>query len=225
MEQPGRDPDTLRRALADLAWINGALGGHAVVLRELRALLPFLPARVRILDLGTGYADAPRAIVRWARRRGLAVEIEALDRQAQIVALAREACRGFPEIRVVLGDALQLAHRDGAADVVLASLLLHHMEAEEPVRLLGEMHRVARRAVIVNDLRRGRLPLLLTCAGLRVLSREPLIRHDGGLSVRRAFTPREALALARRAGWANARVSRHPLFRMAVVAVKPTPRP
>jgi hypothetical protein len=220
MDAPGLDPAVLRRTLTDLAWINRVLGGSRVVLHELAPLVGGLPSPVRILDVGTGYADIPRAIVRWARRRGIAVEIEALDRNPEIVGLARDACREYPEVRVHVGDALALLHGAGAADVAVASLLLHHMESDEPVRLLRGLHRAASRVVIVNDLRRGWLPLAATWAGLRLLSGEPLIRHDGPLSVRRAFTPGEALALARQAGWARARVSRYPLFRMALVTEK-----
>jgi SAM-dependent methyltransferase len=220
MDAPGLDPALLRRTLIDLAWINRTLGGSRVVLKELAPLLGRLPSPVRILDVGTGYADIPRAIARWARRRGIGVEIEALDRSPEIVGLARQACRDYPEIRVRPGDGLALPHGAGAAHVTLASLLLHHMEGDEPVRLLRGLYKAASRAVIVNDLRRGRLALAATWTGLRLLSGEPLIRHDGPLSVRRAFTPGEALALAREAGWARPRVSRYPLFRMALVAEK-----
>jgi hypothetical protein len=56
------------------------------------------------------------------------------------------------------------------------------------------MARVARRGVIVNDLSRGRLAL----AGARVmtslLTRHRLTRHDGPLSVQRAYTIKEMRA-------------------------------
>jgi hypothetical protein len=223
MDAPGLDPALLHRTLTDLAWINRALGGVRLVLRELARVMRDPPSPVRILDVGTGYADIPRAIACWARRRGVAVEIEALDRSPEIVRLAREACRHYPEIRVRVGDALGLRHGVGPAHVVLSSLLLHHMEGDEPVRLLRGLDRAASRAVIVNDLRRGWLALGATWAGLRLLSAEPLIRHDGPLSVRRAFTPAEALALAREAGWARPRVARYAVFRMALVTEKDGP--
>ena len=94
------------------------------------------------------------------------------------------------------------------------------MEGEEQVRLLRELYRVASRAVVVNDLRRGRWPFLVTWAALHILSRNRLIHHDGPLSVRRSFLPAELLALARRAGWKRARVSRHAFFRLALVGEK-----
>jgi hypothetical protein len=220
MDLADADPAELHRALRDLARINRWFGGARLVLRH---LAPFLRGRgtpVRMLDVGTGFADVPRAIARWARRQGLSVTIEGLDHHDRILALAREACAPYPEIRLRQADALSLPYPEGSFEVALASLLLHHMEAGEQVRLLRELYRVARRAVLVNDLRRGSWPFLATWMSLHVLSPSRLIRHDGPLSVRRAFLPGELLALAREAGWEHARVSRHAFFRLALVGEK-----
>ena len=62
------------------------------------------------------------------------------------------------------------------------------------------MRRVARRGVIVNDLVRGWFGYLGAWLLTRVLSDNPLTRHDGPLSVRRAYTPVEMARLAERAG-------------------------
>jgi SAM-dependent methyltransferase len=220
IDLPGTDSREMAQTLRDLAWINRYLGGTRVVLRELPPLLEGLPPPVRILDVATGFADIPRAIVRWARGRGLAVEVEAVDRGPQVLELAREACAGHPQIRLREGDALDLPYPDGSFDVALASLVLHHMEGDAPARLLGELHRVARRGVLVNDLRRGRWPHAVTWACLHAVSRNRLIRNDGPLSIRRGFLERDLLDLARAAGWKEAQARRHPFFRLALVGRK-----
>jgi SAM-dependent methyltransferase len=220
MDLPDADPGELARTLADLAWINGHLGGTRLVLHHLATLLRGQTPPVRILDVGTGYADVPRAILRWGQRRGLSIEVEAVDRHEQIVRLAQGASAAFPGIRIRTGDALSLPYPEASFDIVLASLLLHHMEGEEQVRLLRELYRVARRGILVNDLRRGRWPFLVTWASLRIVSRSHLIHHDGPLSVRRGFRSAELLVLAQEAGWKRARVSRHPFFRLALVGEK-----
>lgn len=220
MDLPGADRDELARTLNDLAWINRWLGGTRLVRTELPPLFHGLRGPIRILDVATGYADIPRAIVSWGRRRRLAIEVEGLDHHDQILALARQASATSPEIRLRQANALDLPYPDGHFDVVLASLVLHHMEGEEQVRLLRELYRVARRAVLVNDLRRGRWAFLITWASLHVVSRSRLIHHDGPLSIRRGFLPEELLALAREAGWATAHVSRHSFFRLALVGEK-----
>jgi 2-polyprenyl-3-methyl-5-hydroxy-6-metoxy-1,4-benzoquinol methylase len=220
MESPDADPTELAQALRGLAGINRYLGGVRVIRGQLAALLPVFPAPLRILDVGTGFADIPRALVRWARRHKCPFEVEAVDRHARILELAQRACAGYPEIRLQRADALMLPFPDGSFDVVLASLILHHMEGSEPIRFLRELDRVACRAVIVNDLRRGRWPFVVTWASLRFLSRSRLHHHDGPLSIRRAFLPEELRDLALTAGWTGPRVSRHAFFRLALVERK-----
>lgn len=224
MDLPCADLDELARTLEDLAWINRRLGGTRLVCNRLASLLHRLPPPIRILDVATGYADVPRAIVCWGRRRGLPIQIEAIDSHAQILELARQASQAYPEIHIRQGDALTLPYPDGSFDVVLASLILHHTEGEAQARLLRELYRVARSFVVVNDLRRGRLPFLVTWVSLRLVSRSRVIHHDGPVSVRRGFLVGELLALAREAGWAQARVSRHAFFRLALIGEKLKPQ-
>jgi 2-polyprenyl-3-methyl-5-hydroxy-6-metoxy-1,4-benzoquinol methylase len=221
MDLPDADPCELAHTLTDLAWINRWLGGMRLIRAHLPSLLDGTAASLRILDVGTGYADVPRAVARWGRRCGLPVEIEGVDHREQIVRLAQEASAPYPEIRIRRAEALSLPYPEGSFHVVLASLVLHHMEGEDQVQFLRELYRVASHAVLVNDLRRGRWPFLVTWAALHIVSRNRLIHHDGPLSVRRSFLPAELLALARRAGWKQAGVSHHPFFRLALVAEKP----
>lgn len=220
MDLPDADPDELRRTLQDLAWINRWSGGTRLVRRHLASLLDGRPGPIRILDVATGSADIPRAIAGWARRRGLPVRIEAIDHHDRILSLARPASAAYPEIRLRRADALSLPYAEGGFDLVLASLILHHMEGSDQVRLLRELYRVAKGAVLVNDLRRGYWPLLVTWGSLHLVSRSRLIHHDGPLSVHRGFLPGELAALARAAGWERVRVSRHAFFRLALIGEK-----
>ena len=209
MDRPGVEPAELVRALRDLAWINRTFGGTRAVLVHLAAALPAIPLPVHLLDVGTGYADLPRAVVRWARRRRRAVRIDAIDHHEGIRRCAEQACRDYPEIWLGSGDACALPYPDRSVDVAIASQLLHHMEGEGPIQLLRELHRVARYGVVVGALRRGVWPILAPFGALRLVSRSPLIRHDGPLSVRRGFLPREMIALAEAAGWRAPQVFRH----------------
>jgi hypothetical protein len=61
------------------------------------------------------------------------------------------------------------------------------------------MARAARLAV-VSDLLRTRLSLALVWLATRVLRLHPVSRHDGPLSVRRAYSPDELIVLAEKAG-------------------------
>lgn len=223
MDAPDQDRGELERSLADLRGVNRWLGGTRVVLRHLSALLARHPrASYRLLDVATGGGDIPLAVTRWARSRGLEVEVVATDLHPATLDFARRQTAGDPDVRVEAADALDLPYGDGAFDVALCSTALHHFDdAADAARVLRELHRVARIGVIVNDLARSRPALL----GARLLAAtfwraHPVTRHDGPLSVRRAFTPAELRALAARAGLSNARVRAHFAFRLSLVAEK-----
>jgi len=218
LDEPGHDPRELEESLGHVAAVNRWLGGTRAVLRHVLPLLS--PDRAtHILDVGTGAADIPRAIVHAARRRHLAVRIVAADVHPQILDIARRTSAAYPEITVERADALALPYPDDAFDIALLTLTLHHFEGEDQETALRELARVARRAIVVNELLRSRANYL----GARLLAatvwrRNRLTRHDGPLSVLRAFTAPELLALARNAGLRDARVHRHFFQRLVLVA-------
>jgi hypothetical protein len=98
--------------------------------------------------------------------------------------------------------------------------VLHHFSEEDAVRLLREMGRVTRQALIVNDLRRSPTALVLIWLITRFV-RSRMTRYDGPLSVRRAFTLEEMRRLAHAAGLHGARVTPQPFFRQALVYERP----
>lgn len=219
MDEPGVDPIELSRSLDDIRAVNRWLGGTRMVLRHLDRLLRPRPAeRVRILDVATGSADIPLAIARWARERGIPVEVRATDFHPGTLEVARRRAASDPAVRVEAADALALPYGDGAFHIALCCTALHHFDTPDAVRVLRELGRVASLGVIVSDLRRSRPGWL----GARLLAatvwrRNPVTRHDGPLSVRRSFTPAELREVARAAGL-RARVHTHPFARLSLVA-------
>jgi ubiquinone/menaquinone biosynthesis C-methylase UbiE len=119
------------------------------------------------------------------------------------------------------GDAFRLPFRDRAFDFVFCSLFLHHFADEQAVALLREMHRVARRALLLCDLERHVLSWCFLPASRPLFGWHWITMHDGPISVRAAFTVEELAKLAARAGAHNAEVRRHrPAFRLSLVARK-----
>src|SRR6266567_4862709 len=100
MDRPGTDRAFLREELQTLESFNQRLGGHRLVLDYVKQFVGSAEtASLSILDLGTGAADIPRAIVAWARQRQLSIIITAVDGNPKILQIAQELCRGWPEIR------------------------------------------------------------------------------------------------------------------------------
>jgi SAM-dependent methyltransferase len=185
--------DELSANLADLARLNRLPGGAGASRAAIRALLG--PKRTaEILDVGTGSADLPVAFAAegWT--------VVGLDADPAVAARARERVAGREGVRVVDGDARSLPFDTGGVDVVHASLLLHHLDPPSAVAALREMARVARIGVVVNDLRRGWLAMLATGVAVAALGTCRTTRHDGLLSVRRAYTVPELDGLLADAG-------------------------
>jgi SAM-dependent methyltransferase len=204
--------------LRDIRRANRWFGGTRAVVRGIRdsglGNRGAAGRPVTILDLATGSADIPLAIAELARREGWRVAVTATDVQPAVLAVARAAERpGL--LRVEAADARDLPYADASFDVVTLSLALHHFEPDDAARVLREMRRVGRQ-LIVNDLERSRPGLAAAWLFAHLLTRNRLTRHDAPLSVRRAYTPAEALALARAAGWNAARVRRAQPFRFVL---------
>jgi SAM-dependent methyltransferase len=201
--------DEMDRALGFLAMTNRWFGGTRVVLRRLEAWSRrWDPAStITLLDAGCGAADIPIAVARWARRRGFKVDIMAVDLVPEAVAVARQRVAAWPEISPRVGDVRTLPAC--SFDYVLASLFLHHMPPAATPAALVALARLARRGLIVSDLERS-LPGYFAVSALAAVAGNRVVKHDGPLSVRRAFTVDELDALAREAAlpWLAARRER-----------------
>jgi len=218
MDLPGQDLALVEGCLGDLGRLNRFSGGVHLTIGALGRLTRDLApgAGLEIVDLATGGGDFPRAMATWAGRRGLRARVLATDLNPQILGLA--ARDAPPGVEFAVADARRLPFDDGAFDVATCSLLLHHLEPDDAVAMLEEMRRVARRGVIVNDLVRSWVGYLGGLVVPRMMSKNPLFRHDAPLSVRRAYTRGEMAALAARAGLGPVVFRGLPGYRVAMTA-------
>ncbi len=217
MEQPGNSPPEIERTLREIRWVNRSLGGSRALLRGIGGFLEEAPPGegLEILDVGTGGGDLAARMVEEGRSRGLRVRVTAVDRDPVAAALA---ARETPEgVRVLRADAFALPFPDRSFDLVTASLFLHHFRPPEASALLASFLRLARRGVVINELRRHRIPWAFISVAARARQRSPMFVHDSALSVLRGFTAAELLALARDAGSPRARLERSFPFRLVLI--------
>jgi 2-polyprenyl-3-methyl-5-hydroxy-6-metoxy-1,4-benzoquinol methylase len=193
-------------ALERINWLSGSAGILWPAIRDLAREQGRAP--LSLLDVASGAGDIPLRLWRKARRAGIALEVHGCDRSSHAVHFATQRARSAQaDVQFHQLDAL----KDPFArdyDIVTSSLFLHHLEADQAVELLRRMFAAARRLVLVNDLHRCRSGFVLAWVGARLLSRSPVAHVDAPRSVEGAFTPQEALDLARRAGWQDASVAR-----------------
>lgn len=205
--------DVYAAVVADLARVN-------VVTMAARPTLRFLARaargtdRLRILDVGFGDGDMLRRIARWAAKRRLPVELVGVDLNPRSEAAARAHTPPELPIRWITGDYADLA--GGGWDVILSSLVAHHMTHDQLIAFLRFMETEARRGWLVNDLHRhgfahAGFPLLA-----RIARWHPIVRHDGTLSIARSYRPAEWPPLLAEAGISHARVFRAFPFRLCV---------
>jgi ubiquinone/menaquinone biosynthesis C-methylase UbiE len=201
-------PAEVERSLADLRRINRWLGGRAVLLDllEREARRAGLEA-FSLLDVGAGSGDQGAVVL----KRFPGARVVLCDLKPEHLRRAK-----FPS---VAASADRLPFRDRAFDFVAMSQLIHQFRDEEVIAVLRSMGRVARRAVIVNDLERHWLPLLFIRAAAPIFARSRVTKHDAPASIQQGFHPDELTRLAREAGLADSRVRRHlPWFRLSLVA-------
>jgi SAM-dependent methyltransferase len=208
------DPPERAASLADIDRLNSWFGGYALSLRAIRRLAAEVPRDrpLRVIDVGGGTAAFAVRVAEWARRSGRAVRVVVVDRDPAALGFARAAVARYPEILLVRADAAALPCRERAADIVTSALTLHHLEPAQAAVGLREMAAAARIAVVVNDLLRRRLSLGLVWLATRLLGCHPISRHDGPLSVRRAYSRNELQALAEKAGARRLTIREYPVL-------------
>lgn len=214
-------PARYARVLADLSRINAL----TLAARPTLGFLDRVAARGvgtrpwRILDVGFGSGDMLARIDRWGTRRGVALDLVGIDLNPNSAPVA--AARLGARAQLVAGDYRDLAGQGW--DIVLSSLVTHHMSAAQRREFLRFMDAESARGWLVNDLHRQRLPFAgypLLAALARV---DPIVRRDGQLSVGRSFRRAEwqaMLADALPETAAHARIFRSFPYRLCVERIR-----
>lgn len=208
MDAPDADPVLLARSLTFIRRVNALLGYTRTTIGHLEQFSRRWRRgeTIRIIDLATGSADIPRAILRWADREGWDVRIVGVDLHAATARAAR-AGNADPRLQIVRADVLDLPFVDGSFDYALTAMFLHHLDDDVAVRVLAAMGRVARRGVIAADLLRHRRAY--AWISLFTLFANPMVRHDARVSVAQAYTRPEVLRMREAAGLGFANYHRH----------------
>lgn len=183
-----------------------------------RPTLAFLDRAVtgsfRLLDVGYGDGGMLRRIAHWAQRRGIACELVGIDLNARSAAVAQARTDPALHIDYRTGDYAALAHEPW--DIIVSSLVTHHMDDAERLAFLRFMEDRARMGWFVNDLHRHGFayrgyPLLA-----RLLGVHRIVRQDGQLSIARSFVDAEWRDMLAAARIGDARIARSFPFRLCV---------
>ncbi|HVY33342.1 MAG TPA: methyltransferase domain-containing protein [Caulobacteraceae bacterium] len=222
MDDDAVDFDTFAGCLRDLAKVNVVTLAH-------RPTLAFLAQLARtgrwpkdrplsVVDVGSGYGDGLRAIQHWASRRGLDINLTGLDRNPWSAQAAQAASGPHSPIAWLTSDVFDYA---GEPDVIISSLFTHHLDDWQLTRFLGLMDRRAQIGWLVNDLLRSPVAY----CGFTLLSQlmrwHPFVRHDGPVSILRAFRPADWRRYLKEAQVEGAQVRRRFPLRLCVAKLQP----
>jgi len=208
LDEDDVDPRELERALGFIRKINSALGYTRSIIHHLKRFSrTWKPdQRIHIVDLATGSADIPRAILRWAAANNFDVHVVGVDRH-HVTARAAATQNHDPRLKIVQADVFALPFADQTFDYALTAMFLHHLDEEGIVAVLKSMDRLARRGIIAADLLRHRRAYLWI--KLFTMFSSPMIRHDATVSVAQALSAPEVLALRDRACLSYATLHHH----------------
>lgn len=206
MDDPSLDPALLRDALTGLGRLNTVSMAGPLLWRVVATEARRADKVIRVLDVGCAGGEWVVGAAARAARSGLRAEFSGCDFNPALIAMAGERahaaglrCSFFVHDIIRAGDLDEY-------DVVMSSLMLHHLSDRDARFALSAMRAASRGLVVVNDLVRSRLNLSMVGAASRTLTRSPVVRTDALLSVRAAFTRRELLQLAAQSGLQGARI-------------------
>jgi methyltransferase family protein len=199
LDDPCADPAAVRKELRDIARLNRLFGGTRAVVRELEKVFKKAGKREEgsgngaawtLLDVGTGLGDIPRAAAVAARRHGITLRLVGVELN-RAAAVAARGVDGVERLALILADGGALPLRPRSVDIVIASQVLHHLPHDVAVRWIANLGALARRAVILADLRRSRVAMAALWLVSYPLGFGAVTRHDGILSLRRGYTRAE----------------------------------
>jgi 2-polyprenyl-3-methyl-5-hydroxy-6-metoxy-1,4-benzoquinol methylase len=184
--------EAFRDCVRDIAATTRLTLAYAPTLRFVEQATKHLPERrgaLHIVDVGSGGGDVLRRLALWARRRNVPLQLTGIDLNPHATRAAREFSAANPvygSIQWTTGDVFTHAGTQ-SPDLVVSSLVTHHMRDDEIVRFLRWMERHARLGWFISDLVRSPRSYQLFRLLSRTMRWHPFVQHDGLVSIRRAL--------------------------------------
>jgi len=217
--------EEFRACLVDLERVNGWTFTFRPVVAFLDRLMREgkLPSDrpIAIVDIGSGYGGLLRGIDSWASRRGLTVDLVGIDLNPWSAKAAAEATAPGRPIRWLTSDLFDY-RPEGGIDLVVSSQFTHHLDDAQLVRFIRWMESTTRVGWFVGDLHRHWLPYHFFRIWSGLMGWHRFVRHDGPVSISRAFVPTDWRRLLAEAGVpeAAAKIAWSMPFRLCVSRIK-----
>ncbi len=219
MDDLGYHEQIVFQTLRELDFINQWLGGNAVALNALDVVLSPIPKEknISIADLGCGSGEMLRLIAKKTFRENRKVQLTGIDANPYIIDYAKKQSNGLGNLNFETLDIFSNDFRSQCFDVIMATLFLHHFSDEELISLFRSLKKQAKAGIIVNDIHRHPLAYYAIKGLTSLFSKSSMVKFDAPLSVLRAFTRNELMAILEKAGIADYQLNWKWAFRWQLI--------
>lgn len=189
----------LEKNLQNLSLVNQFLGGNQLIINGLSKILQAHPSlnqqNLRVADLGCGSGDILRVLAEWTKKQSLAWELLGIDANQVTIDYATEQSKLFNNIHYYKQNIFSAEFKQQTFDIILLCAVCHHFNDQELVTILTQLQQQARHAIIISDFHRHWLAYSATKLLSHICNCSYLEKHDGPLSIRKAFKREELIDL------------------------------
>ncbi len=216
IDGPHGDAAALRQTYDQIKSINVCTLGYWPIMSAVKHFLTRYghDYKIKILDIGCGNGEMLRRIDDYARLKNFSVELTGIDLNREAISAAVELSASG--INYIHGDIF--VDGMGTYDLIINSLVMHHLTDDEIVKLMQWMGSHARIGWYIGDLHRHALAYYFIKYFVKLRRFNHLVCHDAPLSVARSFRREEWAGLLARAKFNldSIKVSWYPNFRYGV---------
>jgi SAM-dependent methyltransferase len=217
MDEPGMPSWLLHKNLGELDSLNRFTGSHTLSVKGIKRLMTDKQKIYHIVDIGCGSGDVLKFIARWARSNSYLVKLTGIDINPDAIEYLQKNCKDYPEIEGVASNYVDYLASAPKIDIVHSSLFCHHLSDKSLIELFKYL-KTKTCGFVMNDLQRNPVAYFGAWLITHALNGSALSKHDGPVSVLRAFKRKELMLLLKEADIINVTIQWHWTFRYLIIA-------
>jgi len=145
--------------------------------------------------MGCGDGEMLRKVSKFLKKKGVACTLVGIDLRDDVLDIAREKSKAFPEIQYRKQNILEL-DRSFDCDILLCTLTMHHFTDANIQIFTEKFVSIAKIGVIINDLERSKIAYQLFKLFSFFFIQTPVAKYDGLVSISKGFLKPELEAYA-----------------------------
>ena len=194
------------------------LGNTALIVQSVHCLLIKENRQTfHITDLGCGGGDVLAAVIHKLNQKGIKASGLGIDANPHSLEFARKKYAKQHTISFQCADIMNPEFTLTPTDILISSHFMYHFQDEKLSGFLSKQLASVQHAIVISELERNvwayRLFKLLT----PVLRMNKMVKSDGLLAIKRAFTRKEFDSLMQKSGIIHYKLYKKPFFRLLLV--------